>query len=76
MRKRQRLALIVGDIDEGNTQAALQADQLQLQLLAQFEIQRRLRLIEQQDARPVDHGAGYRHPLALTTGKRCRVTAS
>ena len=55
---RQRFALIVGDEDKGEAERALQALQLALHLLAQLEIERAERLVEQQDLRPQRPGRG------------------
>ena len=62
---RQRFALIVGDEDKGDTQLALQLLQLALHLLAQFEIQRAERFVQQQHPRPIDQRARQRHALPL-----------
>ena len=61
----QRLALVVGDIDEGDADLALDRLQLDLHLLAQLEIERAQRLVQQQHARLVDQRAGQRHALPL-----------
>ena len=66
---RQRLALVVGDEDEGDAELALQRLQLDLHLLAELEVERAERLVEQQHLRPVDQRAGERHALALAAGK-------
>ncbi len=62
---RQRLALVVGDVDEGDADLALDRLELDLHLLAQLEVERAERLVEQQHARPVDQRPGERHALAL-----------
>ena len=45
---RQRFFLVVGDVGEGDADLALELLQLDLQFLAQLEIQRAQRLVEQQ----------------------------
>ena len=66
---RQGLALVMGDEDEGDAEIALQGLELDLHLLAQLEIERAQRLVEQQHLRLVDQRAGKRHALALAAGK-------
>ena len=63
---RQGLALVVGDVHEGDAHRRLDGLQLHLHLLPQLEVERAERLVEEQDARPVDQCAGERHALALT----------
>ena len=48
---RQRLALVVGDVDEGDPDLLLDPGELDLHLLAELEVERAERLVEQQDAR-------------------------
>ena len=72
---RQRLALVVGDEDEGDAERFLQGLQLLLHVLAQLQVERAERLVEQQHLRPVDQGAGERHALALAAGKLARAGA-
>ena len=63
---RQRLVLVVGDVDERDPrQLALDALELELHLLAQLEVERAERLVEQQHPRAVDERAGERDALAL-----------
>ena len=66
---RQRLLLVVGHDHEGDADLVLQADQLELHLLAQLLVERRERLVEQQDLGPLDQGAGQRDALALAAGQ-------
>ena len=47
----------------------LERAQLVLHLLAQLEVERAERLVEQQHARAVDERAGERHALALAAGE-------
>ena len=66
---RQGLALVVGDEDEGEAERALQALQLALHLLAQLEVERAERLVEEEHLGPDDEGAGERDALALAAGE-------
>ncbi len=63
---RKRLALIVGDKDEGDAELFLQRLQLLLHLLSEFEIERAERLVEEQHLGTVHQRTGERHALALT----------
>ena len=65
----QRFFLIVGDVNKRDAHPALERAQFDLKLLAQFQIERPERLVEQQHARFVDDGAGQRDALFLATGK-------
>ena len=69
---RQRLVLVVGDVDEGDADLALDRLQLQLHLLAQLQVEGAERLVEQQHLGPVDDRPRQRHPLALATGELAR----
>ena len=60
-----RLALVVRDVDEGDPDLVVDQVQLDQHLLAQLEVERRQRLVEQQHVRLVDQRAGDRHPLLL-----------
>ena len=63
--QRQRLGLVVGDIDEGDAGAALQLLQLAAHVLAELGVEIGQRLVEQQDFR-LDHEAPrQRHALLL-----------
>ena len=66
---RERLFLIVGHEDEGDADLALDALQLELHGLAELEVQRAERLVEQQGARIVHESPRERDPLLLTTGE-------
>jgi hypothetical protein len=48
----------VGDVDEGDADVALDPLQLDLQFLAQFQVQRPERLVEQKHFRQVDQRPG------------------
>jgi hypothetical protein len=65
VRHGQRLALVVGDEDEGDAGLVLNALELDLHVLAQFEIERRERLIEEQHLGPVGECASECDALLL-----------
>ena len=65
--QREGLVLVVRDPDEGDAGALLQRLQLQHHRLAQRIVEGADRLVEQQEPRLGDHGAGQRHALALAT---------
>ena len=65
----QRLALVVGDVDEGDADAPLNRAQLGAHVLAEFQVQRRQRFIQQQHARLRGQGAGDGDALALAAGQ-------
>ena len=62
---RHRLLLVVRDDDEGEAELLLQAHQLEARALAQLAVERRQRLVEQQELGPLGQRAGQRHALAL-----------
>ena len=66
---RERLLLVVRDVDEGDPDLALDALQLDLHLLAQLQVERAERLVEQEDLRVVDDRARERDALALAAGE-------
>ena len=70
---RQGLVLVVRDEDEGDAQLALQALELGLHLLAQLQVERAQRLVQQQHARLADQRACQRHALALAARKLRRL---
>ena len=57
------------DEQEGDADVALDRLELDLHLLAQLEVERAERLVEQQHLRAVDQRAGESHALALATGQ-------
>ena len=59
----------MGDEDEGDAELLLQRFQLLLHLLAQLEVERAERLVEQQHLGLVDQRAGERHALPLAARK-------
>ena len=66
---RQGLTLVVGHVDEGDAELLLQALELDLHFLAQLEVERAQRLVEQQHLGAVDQRARQRDPLALAAGQ-------
>ena len=57
--------LVVRDLHEGDAEAALQVLEFALQVPPHGAVERRQRLVEQQEARLRHHGAGYGDPLLL-----------
>ena len=70
---RQRLLLVVRDEHEGDAHLALNPLELHLHRLAQFEVERGERLVEQQHRGAVDQRPRQRNPLPLATGQRARL---
>ena len=66
----ERLFLVVGDVDEGDAQLLLHRLELDLHLLAQLQIQRAQRLVQQQHLRLVDQRARDGDALLLAAGQR------
>ena len=59
----------MGDVDEGDADLLLDRLQLDLHLLAQLQVERAQRLVEQQDLGLVDDRAGERDALLLPAGE-------
>ena len=72
VRHRQRLVLVVSHEDEGRPELLVQRPQLFLETGSQVLVERRQRLVEQQDARLEDECAGESDPLLLATGQLAR----
>ena len=72
-RERHRFVLVVGHDDEGDADLMLQIHELELGLLAQFLVQRRQRLIEQQHLRAAHQRPRQRHALPLAAGELVRL---
>ena len=70
---RQRLLLVVGDVDEGGAGALLDPLQLELHLAAQLQVEGAERLVEQQRGGAVDQRAGEGDALALAAGELGRA---
>ena len=59
----------MGDDHEGEPELALQVHQLELGGFAELLVQRRQRLVEQQELRPLGESACQRHTLPLAAGE-------
>ena len=59
----------MGHVDERDADLLLDGLELDLHLLAELEVERAERLVEQEHARSVDERAGQRHALALAAGQ-------
>ena len=64
------------DVDERDPELLLDPLQLDLELLAQLEVERAERLVEQERLRPVHDRARERHALALAAGELRRLAAA
>jgi hypothetical protein len=64
--ERHGLVLAMGHMHEADAEIALQALQFTAHVFAQERIERRKRLVEQQNLRPRDEGARQRDALLLT----------
>ena len=69
---RQCFALIVRDVDEGDPDLPLEILQSELHLLAQLQIERAQRLVEQEHLRPADESAGECDALPLAARELMR----
>ena len=72
---RHRLFLVVGHVDERDPDLLLDALELDLHLLAQLEVERAERFVEEQDGRLVDQRAGEGDALRLAAGDLGRLAA-
>ena len=72
---RERFFLIVRDVQERRAELFVQRLELELHLLAELEVDRTERLIEQQDGGVEDEGAGQGDALALSAGELRRRPA-
>ncbi len=70
---RQRLGLVVGDVERRHAGAAVQVDDLAAGMHAQVRIEVGQRLVHQEDRGTAHHGAGERHALALAAGHLPRL---
>ena len=66
---RERLGLVVGDVDRGLAGPPLEVEDRVLERVAQVPVERRQRLVEQQHARVGRQDAGQRDPLLLPAGQ-------
>src|ERR1044072_164229 len=69
----QRLVLVVGDVDEGQADLGLNRLQLGLHLLAQLQVERTERLVEQQHPGAIEDSPRPGDPLALAPGELTRL---
>ena len=69
VRHRQRLLLVVGHVHERDPDLLLERLELELHLLAQLEVERAERLVEEEDGRVVDERPGERDTLLLAAGQ-------
>src|SRR6478609_7296492 len=76
VRHRQRLLLVVRDVDEGDADVGLDALELELQLTPQAQVERAQRLVEEQRARVVHERARQRDALLLAAGQLLRAPAA
>ena len=74
VRKRQSLFLVVGDVDEGNTEFLMHLLELQLHVLTHLQVQRCQGFVKQQHFRLVDDSARDGYTLLLTSGERVHIT--
>ena len=70
---RHGLLLVVRDVHERDPDVLLDPLELDLELLAQAQVERAERLVEQQRPRPVDERAGERDALLLAAGELRRL---
>ena len=73
VRHRHRLGLVVGDVDHGDPDLAMNALELDLHLLAQVLVERAQRLVEQEHVGVEHEAARQRHPLLLAAGQLARI---
>ena len=66
IRHRHRFALIVRDHDRRDPELLLEEPELDLQLFPQVGVERRQRLVQQEEPRLQRERPGGRHPLALS----------
>ena len=71
--QRHRLQLVVGDIDRGDAETALQVLDLDAHLAAQLGVEVGQRLVEQEDLRIAHDGAAHGDALALAAGELARA---
>ena len=71
--ERHRLRDVVGDVERGGADAAMEMLEFRAELRAQLGIDVGQRLVEQQHVRLPDQRAGDRHALLLAAGQLARV---
>ena len=70
---RQRLLLVVGHVDERDPDLDLDALELDLEPLAELEVERPERLVEEEHVRPVHERPGERDALLLAARQLVRL---
>jgi hypothetical protein len=70
---RQRLLLVVRDVEEGDADLALDCLQLELERPAELRVERTQRLVEEKDARVEHERPRKRHPLLLPARELVRL---
>ena len=73
VRHRHRLLLVVRDVDERDPDLVLDPLQLELELLAELQVERAERLVEQENPRLVHERARERDALLLPAGELLRL---
>ena len=68
---RQGFLLVVGHVDERDPDLALNSFEFELHDVAEFQVQRAQRFIEEQGTGVIDQGAGQCNPLLLAAGQLC-----
>src|SRR5262244_897694 len=76
IRHGQRLALIVGDVDGGDPDFALELLELELHAVAELLVERAQRLVEEEHGGARDKGAGQGHSLLLTARELARIAGA
>src|SRR3954447_2202456 len=72
----ERLVLVVGDVDERDTDLGLDPLELHLELLAELQVEGAERLVEEQDTRAVHERARQRDTLPLTARELRRAAVA
>ena len=70
---RHRLDLVVGDVDRGRVEVALQASDLRAHLHAELRVEVRERLVHEEGGGLADDRAAHRDALALAARERARL---
>ena len=69
----ERFFLVVGHVDEGDAELAVELLELELHLLSQLQVECAQRFVEQQHPRAVHERPRERHPLLLSAGELPRA---
>src|SRR5262249_19902913 len=73
VRHGERLTLVVGDIDRGDPDLALELLELELHAIAELLVERAQRLVEEEHGRTRDESPGEGHPLLLPARELARI---